>query len=460
MARFRPGSKACASAIVMMALAYALAFAPTMDAPAVMHEFDRMAAKMLWPNFAPQRTPIAIFDGTRTWLFRHPAPPPEFVPVADHDSVRTMDGRYSEVTANTSTNIGGVLTATLSNTGTTAPLRRQAALVIHEAFHVYQRQHHPEWSANEADLFLYPVDNAETLQMRRLESEALRRALSSAEQSQCWARAALDARAARFAKLPSSAVEYERRTELNEGLAQYVEDRAAGETRADLLPAGEFAPDQIRLRAYSTGEALGLLLDRFDPPQSATQQDPGRFFGNWRDELDGGKGQFLDQILERRLSGAKACEFYAPEKKAALQRAQADVGQLQKQREQALRDFHAQPGWRVVVESAGAGFGIQGFDPLNVSLVGSGLVLHRRYLKAGGNGATLEIIGGRALTEAAGSHPMFSGIRRITFAGLNAPPTITEKDAGVSVSAPGLKADFAKATVSRDEAAKQVTISF
>lgn len=463
MSRFRLGPKAYVLAVIGMALTCAFAFgsgAVPINAIAIARQYDAMAAKLLWPNFQPARIPIAIYDGARTWLFRHPSPPTEFVPLPDVSGVFDAPGRYAAVTANTSVDIGGVLTAVASSIKP-GPIVRQAALMMHEAFHVYQRQHHPEWTANEADIFLYPLDKVEALQLRRLESEALRRALdASGEQCRCWARAALDMRAARFAQLPASAVEYERRTELNEGLAQYIEDRAAGETRPDLLPAGEFAPDQIRLRAYSTGEALGLLLDHFDPPPSATQQDPRRFFGDWRAELDSGKGRFLDQILERRLAGAKACEFYAPEKRAALQRAQTDLDRLQKQREQALRDFQAQAGWRVVVESSDTGFGTQSFDPLNLSVVGSGLILHRRYLKAAGNGATLEMQDGHALTESAGSNPMFSGIRRITIAGLAAAPTVTEKDAGVSINAPGLKADFAKATVARDEATKQITISF
>jgi hypothetical protein len=465
MTRPQPRFKAHIIAVLvtalMCALAIAAAPAPNIDAAAIARQYDAVAAgKPLWPNFQPGQIPIAIFDGARTWLFRHPSPPPEFTPVPDMPGAFSSAGRYAAVTANTSADIGGMLTAVASGIKP-APVARQAALMVHEAFHVYQRQHHPDWSANEADLFLYPLDKAEALQLRRLESEALHRALdASGDECRCWARTALDMRAARFGQLPSAAVEYERRTELNEGLAQYVEDQAAGQTRADLMPSTEFAPDEIRLRAYSSGEAIALLLDRFNPPPEATQQNPRRFFGDWRDELDSGRGRFLDQILERRLAGTKPCDFYAPEKRAALQRAQNDVGQLQHQREQALRDFHALPGWRVVVESQEAGFQSQGFDPLNVTLVGNGLVLHRRYLKAGGNGATLEMVDGRALTEAAGAHPMFSGIRRLTIAGLTAVPSINEKGGGVSLTAPGLKAEFPKASVTQDDSAKQITISF
>ena len=459
--RFKAHVNAVLVTVLMCAWGFASGPAPNIDAVAIARQYEIDASgKSLWPNFQPGQIPIAIFDGARTWLFRHPSPPPEFAPVADMPGAFSSPGRYSAVTANTSATIAGVLTAVASGMKP-APVVRQAALMVHEAFHVYQRQHHPDWSANEADLFLYPFDQAEALQLRRLESEALRRALdASGDECRCWARTALDMRAARFGELTASAVEYERRTELNEGLAQYVEDQAAGQTRTDLPPSSEFAADQVRLRAYSSGEAIALLLDRFNPPPEATQQNPRRFFGNWRDELDSGRGRFLDQVLERRLAGSKPCEFYAPEKRAALQRAQNDVGQLQRQREQALREFHALPGWRVVVESKEAGFGSQGFDPLNVTLVGNGLVLHRRYLKAGGKGATLEMIEGRALTEAAGTHPMFSGIRRLTIAGLTAAPSIDEKDGSVSLSAPGLKADFPKASISQDDSAKQITISF
>lgn len=436
------------------------AAAPALDAPAVEKEFERMAAQPLWPNFDPLRVPLAIFDGKQTWLFRHPSPPPGYHAVPGNDGARVLPGRDPAITANTSDNLGGVPTAMLLKANY-SDVSRQAAVMMHEAFHVFQRAHHADWSANEAELFLYPMNNAEVLQARRLETESLRRALAaSGDQARCWARAALDWRSQRFAKLTPGGVEYERRTELNEGLAQYVEDRAAGKVRPNLLPVSGFAIDAVRSRGYSSGEAIALLLDRFNPSPALTAR-PGRLFGDWQEELDSGSTQFLDQVLARRLAGAKPCEFEPAEKQESLARAQADVAQLQQSRQDMLRDFHHQAGWRVVIESAAGKLGMQGFDPLNVTLVGNGLVLHSRFLKAGADGASIEILGTRALTEAAGAHPAFSGFRRITVAGFAQPPRMNETPSGaVAITAPGLKAEFAKASVQVDDAARQITISF
>src|SRR6516165_1708228 len=122
MLRFSLDAKAYA-VLVILAAACAFAFAPTIDAPAVIREFERMAEHPPWPNFTPNRTPVAVFDGAKTWLFRHPTPPPEFMPVAGDAGLRVADGRYAGMTANTSSIIGGVMTATYLNSGATSTVR-------------------------------------------------------------------------------------------------------------------------------------------------------------------------------------------------------------------------------------------------------------------------------------------------------------------------------------------------
>jgi hypothetical protein len=153
---------------------------------------DRVAALPLWPGFALHRTPLALFDGERTLLVRHPAPPAGYVPLAGRADVAVRPGRDPAVTANTSAPIAGVPTATVLLDGARrAPLVARAALVAHEAFHVFQRARHPRWQANEATLFTYPVDDAPALARRLAEDEALRRALAAPDDAgaRCWARA-------------------------------------------------------------------------------------------------------------------------------------------------------------------------------------------------------------------------------------------------------------------------------
>ena len=184
---------------------------------AILTEVDRLAARPLWPNYDPRTLPVAIYDGRQTWLFRHPDPPPEFTPSGTHRPSLVYPGLHPAVRANSSVTLNGHGTATalLGNSGRRS-LTDLAALVIHEIFHVFQRQRHPDWTANEADLFVYPMADAALLGLRRLETAALRQALhalDTAEQT-AWAATAIGYRRARFQRLPSEAVVYEQGNEL------------------------------------------------------------------------------------------------------------------------------------------------------------------------------------------------------------------------------------------------------
>lgn len=402
----------------------------------------------LWPGFSPLAVPLAVYDGARTVLFRHPAPPDGFAPVPDEPGAHAYPGRHPDVTANTSAEVGGVPTATVLLDPSGPPPARLAPLAVHEAFHVFQRARHPAWTANEADLFVYPTDDPDALALRRLETAALRRALASSEAggAACWSRSALALRAERHAALDSASVAYERGTELNEGLATYVEDRVAGRTVPD-LPPDEYGPADVRRRAYATGAALAHLLDRAAP--------------GWRPAFDAGGGRPLDGALADalgldvagRADGDLACAFTAAETAEADRQAWADVAALAEARADRLAAFEAQPGWRVVVEATGGLLWPEGFDPINVERVGPGRVLHARFLRLGNEAGRLEAIDGgaadvEALTEGAGSHPLFNGVVRVVLAGLPE-PEVHEADGTVTISAPGLTASFDGARVVR-----------
>ncbi len=115
-----------------------------MTAASVLAEFDRLAVQPLWPNFVPGKTPLAIYDGERTILVRHPSPPPEFKKEGD---LWVFAGRHPDVKANTSIELGGVKTATMEiDPKSTRDSRAWASIVIHETFHAFQRERHPTWS--------------------------------------------------------------------------------------------------------------------------------------------------------------------------------------------------------------------------------------------------------------------------------------------------------------------------
>jgi hypothetical protein len=321
-------------------------------------------------------------------------------------------------------------------------------VLFHEAFHVFQRERHAAWSANEVELFAYPVDDPELLALQRLEAEALRRALVATERDPavCWAGTALDLRRARFASLPAGAAAYERGTELNEGLATYVERRATGELDQAVLPAEEVAPEAVRERGYRTGLALARLLDRFSP--------------TWRTALEQNDSTPLDALLSAAL-GARApgtgdCAFTRAGRDSVQAAAARDVSALRTRQAERRRVLLAQPGWRLVIAAPGAPLFPQGFDPLNVHTVERGELLHARFLRLGNEAGMVEVLGRASLTEAAGAHPIFNGVRALTVTGLATEPTVTDTNGVVTVSAHGLRAELRGATVER--AGQTVTV--
>jgi hypothetical protein len=411
--------------------------------PAVIVEYDREAARPLWPGFEPASIPLEIFDGRRTWLVRHPKPPAEFAPSGSRADLRVFEGRHASVVANTAEKIGGVLTALASIEGSTATPRGLGALLLHEAFHVFQAQRHPKWEGNEVELFVYPVDDVDALALRRIESRALARALEapSAEARSSWASRAVEARRARFARLPEGSSGYERATELKEGLARYIQARAGGET-ASSFPETEFPADKVRDRAYASGSAIALLLDRLD--------------SRWKESLEA-RDEPLDQILARAVAKVPPAAL-EPEAEAEIhRRAATDVAAWSASRT-ALRDeFLATPGWKLVVEGSSPLFG-QGFDPLNLERISSSAILHTRFVKLGNSEGSVEILNHRCLTEAAGKHPFFGGVRRATVAGFAEEPRADTAGGGVRIAVPGVTLNFRNATISRSEKTLTVVV--
>ncbi len=320
------------------------------------------------------------------------------------------------------------------------PIRESAVLAIHEAFHVFQAERHPKWGGNEADLFTYPIDDPVLLQLSRLEAESLRRALAARDRrgAACWAAAALELRRRRFAALGESGSLYERGTELKEGLARLVESRARGKSSELVVPENDFAPGDVRSRSYAIGHALGVLLDRFA--------------AGWDADLERAGEKTLDGLLEQALANEPAgrpCRFPARETADALERAKRSVELARLTRAAIRDDFFAKTGWRIVVVADSEPLSPQGFDPLNVERLGPGEVLHTRWVKLGNSAGSLEVLDARAVTESAGKHPLFEGVRRATVTGLPEEPEVRETATGVVLKAAGVTAEFRGARLER-----------
>jgi hypothetical protein len=410
---------------------------------AVVAAFDLVAKRDLWPNFRPDTIPLAIYDGKRTWLVRHPTPPPEFHPERPGSRFLVMVGRHSEVTANSSAMIGGRTTATLTPDFAKRDAAAWASVVAHEAFHVFQRTKHPTWIANEASLFTYPWENAEALAERRLEFDALRRALAARDRpaSACWASQAMTERAARFAQLGDEAATYERKSELNEGTAQYIQNRAARTDALTAMPAQEFPPSNVRDRVYASGGALGQLLDRLYPTWRAALE-----VADTAATLDG----MLREVVARTRSPAAPCDFLPAERTQALTTANQDITTQRARLAAQGEEFANRAGWSIEVDASAQLLNLSGFDPLNVARLSSAQVLHRRFVKLGNDAGEFESLNQEALTESAGSHPLFSGVRRVTVTGLGELPAVDETGGAVALRVGELHLTFRGATVARD----------
>ena len=419
--------------------------APPVTALAVDSALGAMTATPLWPGFHPLRTPLALFDGTRTWLFRHPSPPAEYTPAGSDPRVAVREGRDPAITANTSVPLGGISTATVMlDSRWTAP--DAAAIAVHELFHVDQRARHQRWVANEADLFTYPVEDSVALALRREETSALRHAVDATSENaaRCWARAVADARSRRFWVIGSAAAAYERGTELNEGLARYVEYRAA--RRPIALASDDFPAAQVRQRAYDVGAAIAAVLDRLQP--------------DWRERLDGSTqpGISLELMLAEAAGpagDATRCTATESERAGWAVEAGNDIRALLSERALVRDEFLGRSGWRLEVDATGAVFFPQRFDPLNLTRLSPTEILHSRYLTLQGELGTLELLGGAVLTEGSpGAHPLFNGVRRVTVTGQRTAPTVRDsagvvrvQGEGVRLSLRGVRADTSGKTI-------------
>jgi hypothetical protein len=317
-----------------------------------------------------------------------------------------------------------------------------AAAAIHEAFHAHQRQHHPRWVADESAFFAYPSESDSILATAKLEMEALRRGIAArdAAESAQWAAAAVAYRRKRAAVMPPAAIAYERSNELNEGLAQYVEHRALERglrlqvgSRANLrddLPA-----DGVRWRCYASGEAWALLLDRHLP--------------DWQAQLVARDSVPLDLWLAdaEPVRTATAAVLDAAIVARLEATARHAVTELRAARSGQGRDFLSRPGFTLVFEAGSEPWWPQGFDPLNVRLLNDGAVLHSRWLRLGNGSGQIEVLDRAALSEPAGAHPLFMGVRRLSIAGLDAAPAVETGDSALVVRATGVDATLRGAEV-------------
>ena len=407
-------------------------------------EYDRMAAREWWPGFTPQSIPLAIYDGQRTWLVRHPAPPAEFRPSSEIPGATVAPGQHAAVRGNSRASIGGAETATLLwPEGTPDPVRL-AGTLLHEAFHVHQGKARPGWFGNEAVFFTYPVTDATAQGLQRLETEAFRRALTRPTMSVCWASRALALRDERAARIGPDAIGYERGNDLNEGLATWVQWHATGAPLDSLIPAAGFRPGDVRLRAYAVGPAQAALLERHLP--------------GWPDTLLADSALTVDRLLARALE-ARSCraDFTPRERDSVAVLAGREAAMITGERAAAREAFLARTGWTLTITLPQAQpLWPERFDPWNLTPLAAGEALHLRHLKLSGDRGRMEVLDRAALTRPAGAHPLFNGLREVVVAGLPDRPSIVARGDTLVVQAPGVSGSFTELVL--EEAGTAVTL--
>jgi hypothetical protein len=345
---------------------------PFRDVFSLMEEVDRRSEPNLWPGFYPRHIPAAIFDGRNTYLFGFGRPPEGFSPVPGRPDVYTFPGQHETVVANRRVRLEGTWIATTipgygpSGNHRSKTLADIAAVVLHEKFHVFQTLRHPAWRPNDLVLLTYPLDRSESLARRRLELESFRRAAASpfADEAAAWARTALDMRRSRLAGLAPSEARYERQIALLEGLAQYIEHKAAGRTGPDDALADDFAPRGIRLLGYVEGCWMGLLLDRLDPA--------------WKERLEADDSTGLDDLLGSALAGKERgpAKFTPAELVEAEALAMMAVEAREAERRKEEREFFTKLGYRIDLRSVGGSLHFEMFDPFSIEALGEGRILH------------------------------------------------------------------------------------
>ena len=426
----------------------------------VLAAFDRCSAMELWPGFDATAFPIAIFDGERTLLFRHPSPPEEFQPAEGHEGVWAFAGKHPAMRWNSNADIDGVPTATLLLTiepGRAA--NYEAHILFHEVFHLFSKPLHPTWRPNEIYRYSYPTDDVNNYRQLLLEEEALARAVEAedATAAASWAAAALAIRQERVAGLSEEHREFEIALELQEGTAVYMGRSTlgiAGETERLREARG---PEGIRWRCYETGAAIAVVLDCLLP--------------SWKKDLEAEPDVTFTELLGAALASheVEPAIFTDEELAAVSSRAKTAIAELAEERKTRYQDF-ASRGRRVVVRLAAQDevLEIGRFNPMAVEVLDGGQTLQAGFLTAYHPRGELRfenphfvrrsMDGVLAMTTPAGDHPLLQGFREVAVSGFQGKPEVVRDGEGVAVEAEGLKLSFDAATVKETEQEAVITV--
>jgi hypothetical protein len=417
------------------------------DVFTLMEEVRTLETKPLWPGFEPEKIPAAIFDGENTYLFGFPRAPQGFGFVPERPEVFVFAGQHPSVRANRRVEIEGVRAAACLArfAGLHASVRDLAATIIHEKFHVFQAVRHPNWRPNDALLFNYPADTSESVLARRLEVEALKRAVAAKdpEETRGWAALSLRYHRERLTPLSRDLARYEEEIQCLEGLAEYVEWQVIGRGLFERYPDLDFAPSAIRSFGYLSGRWIGVVLDRLDP--------------EWKKDLESGVYAHPRERLAQVTRGAETrSRFSASEIAAWRTRAETDLKARRVSLDEARRNFLARPGWRVVIDAGRKPLRLRFFLANEAEAFSEREMLHHRWLALANEDCDLEVVGREALTESDGA----TKVVRITIPGFAERPEVADEDGRHIIRGSGVVLRFPRSSLSEDRQTLTIRLDF
>lgn len=341
----------------------------------------------VWPGFRPDSVPMLFVLGSGgTLLLGWPVAAPEGMMPVPGVAQGFWKPAADPTAASTAIELGGRRVAQMTvATVDSAALR---GLATHEAFHVFQAsmQRDDRRFGRGENSFLvtrYPVFDAGNEAPYLLELALLRDALlaKDVEGARARAREFVATREARHRKLDQELAEFEILGELNEGTAEYALIRArygtgpeaAAELARRLASIGDDLAQSIRLRFYSTGPAMAMLLDWIAG-------------AGWKERLVAENHSLHEALATatgyRRAETALVGTGRARHAADRLEgRASRNVAALASARGAQRDSVLAQPGALLVLETAGMRVGLCGIDPQNLLQVSPGVFLHTRWVR-------------------------------------------------------------------------------
>jgi hypothetical protein len=366
-------------------------------------EFTRLGAstgESIWPGFRPDTIPIVfVVPGRGAALFGWKSSPP-----AGYDRINGSSGLWrSQQTlgaASTGVDLDGRTVAQVVASSLDPAYLLPTA--FHEAFHVFERasiKPGRRFGRGENAFYIssYPAFDIDNEKLFAMEGRLLRTALAakSSVQKRELAREFVAVRRNRHRLLDQDFAEFDRASELNEGLAEYALVRGLMAMRDDgALPAawGESArhaltvhnarlgelttnvTQSLRLRFYFTGPAQALLLDQLAG-------------SGWKRKLVDQNETLTDALaaatgIDDAERNALALALRSNDTAAASRAAARGVAQLRALRLRQVDSVLAQPGLILELSASelpSKDFGFCGFDPQNHLQVSPTMQLQTRW---------------------------------------------------------------------------------